>query len=230
MKFNLVIVTARRLEYAMQKLWEKVKALIQESVQPEHKEVIECYEYIPDQTQLENESPGSLFSWWDQDVLFECLEDGEYQTIEPDPTAIYVQKSPDDSIKLLVWRNGSWIYASEVNSDDTNNLIISDLSELDNIKTEGIYNVTLVENLRIGLTKSTTYTLYVTESELMKIKVFSQTLVSKDGYKQRVYSVRGWGDWLENQYSFEGHTHTIADTSGLEDRLKKIEKLAAAGL
>lgn len=234
MQLSLVIVTARRLEYAMQALWDKVKALIQESITPEHREVIECYDYVPDQTQLENEAPGLLFLDFDNDVLYETLPDYQYHTVTPDPNAIYVRKSADDSIKLLVWHDGMWIYASEQAQDDNSTLIISDLSELNTVRTPGIYNVTLVTQ-GLGTVTSTgsisvTYTLYVSQSSVGIRKTTTQTLINQMGFQSRMTNGSTWRDWVTKEYSFVGHTHAMSEVTGLEAELTKLRKMAAAGL
>lgn len=243
MQLSLVIVTARRLEYAMQQLWDKVKALIAESITPEHREVVECYDYIEGTTNLTNEPEGQLWLDFDNDVLYETLAGGQYQTVTPDPNAIYVRKSSDDSIKLLVWHDGMWIYASEQAQNDNSTLIISDLSELDEVTTPGIYNVTHVTQLATqspitGVTisrgsTSTTYTLYVSQSTIGVRRTLTQSLINQMGYKLR--STTGssgtiWRDWESHDYSFTGHTHTMSDVTGLEAELTKIRKMAAAGL
>lgn len=229
MKVNLVIVTARRLEYALAGLWKKVKDYVQASIQPPQKEVIQCYAYSAD-IQPENEEDGNVFIDVAAGKLY-VVEQGTLKSLSPEPECIYVQFVPDESPLMYVYTGGKFELASQV--ADSNVLIISSLNELDNVTTPGLYTVQLVAS-----TYSTVYTLSVENCRVRSTQFgtlvyfdIRQKLISESGYSYRYRTTENeWRSWSKYTYSFTDHSHEIGTIYGLEARLKKLEQLAAAGL
>lgn len=119
---------------------------------------------------------------------------------EPSTEVIY--KTLDES-KLFLW-NGTQF--DDVTGRAVNNYIyVADISVLLSLTAdEGVYSVLVVE----GSAVSATYSLSVANG--------GRVLANQDGWALRVQDNGGYA-WQWHRYSYQGHTHTIAEITDLPD-------------
>ena len=119
---------------------------------------------------------------------------------EPSTEVIY--KTLDES-KLFLW-NGTQFDDVTGRAVD-NNIYVADISVLLSLTAdEGVYSVLVVE----GSAVSATYSLSVANG--------GRVLANQDGWALRVQDNGGYA-WQWHRYSYQGHTHTIAEITDLPD-------------
>lgn len=221
---QISFISVRRLGY----FWEKVKEYIQHAIQPsgDDKEVINvltaCTE---DDPYPENPQEGDKVIDLSDGTLMEYTG-SSWTEINPDESVIYLTA---DTSHIYVYNvNEGW---KDVTGEPVDNTIyISDLTDLDGITTNGVYNVVQTPT---GTSSKKAYTLVVYQTqETIKgrpprtIVYKRQVLSNKDGWMQRNKSIGLlWSEWEYHTYMTEEEHMPY-----IEERLNKIEKLAKAGI
>ena len=210
------IITVRRLRKALNDLWtKKIVPLVQSSVVPEQKEVLsvtlvadiedvttpelDAYYLVPPLTGSENPDAdkGQIYQ-------YSSTEEDMIQ-VAGDKGIIYVG-TENDTPRMFVFDGDKYILCQNGEVID-NTIVISTLSDLDDVMDLGMYNVALVRRT-IQVVTQENYVLAVSKTGSSSSRTgikYVQTLSNGMGYKTRSRSYKTilypWTAWTEVTYA-----------------------------
>ena len=223
-----IIVTKRRLEFEISQLWAKIKntfarishthsisdvselslvlneirALIQPAPEKEVVNVLSAGDTMP-----EDPSDGDRWIDLENNLLYRYSEDDGWGEDSPDGGSVYITA---DTSHIYVW-NGSEFVDSTGQPVDNTLYVHNTTTELEQYTDRGMYNVCVGGN--------SWYTMVVFSSRRTffgrppRVSVtYRQLLCNNDGWYVRTKVNNGeWSEWEDNEYSYKGHKHVLAD-------------------
>lgn len=242
----LVVVTLRRLERAIQQLWNNILELFsgfQNIVQPSEKEIINA-QSITSTSEVTTPQEGEFYMIEPSSpdgvdgFLFTYLN-GTFDEVTPEKGIIYIVNG-SETTRIYIHDGSFWEDVTGKPVDNT--LYITDTSVLDSYIDRGIYNVCLSNR---GILKTEWYTLTIAANRgrtmigMPTQKIYIQTLINNNGWKHRSKVKDGnWSEWEEYSYAYteditaiheelskkqpagnyaqETHTHLIGDITDMD--------------
>ncbi len=232
-----IIVTKRRLEFSISQLWAKIKTSF---ARISHSHTITDIEDLRNKLLVMDRTDTVLqqrIEALTQQAQKEIINILTYSNIPPecsDEEGLYINSSEN---KLYYFDGSGW---AEATPSDSNIYVAADTMHMYMYAENGFVDVTgqtvdntiYVNNITTDLANYTDkgmfsvclngrkwYTLIVSQSRGMQFGIqpriiitYGQLLKNENGWQLRLKPNGGkWSEWMVQTYSYEGHTHVLAD-------------------
>lgn len=223
-----IIVTKRRLEFEISQLWAKIKntfarishthsisdvselslvlneirALIQPAPEKEVVNVLSAGGTMP-----EDPSEGDRWIDLENNLLYSYSEDDGWGEDNPDEGSVYITS---DTSHIYLWNGSEFVDSTGQPVDNT--LYVDNITTaLEQYTDRGMYNVCVGGNnwytMAVSISRKTMF-----GRPPRVIVYYSQLLCNNDGWYVRTKVNNGeWSEWEDNEYSYKGHKHVLAD-------------------
>ncbi|MDD6641396.1 MAG: hypothetical protein PUE55_02200 [Bacteroidales bacterium] len=165
---------------------------------------------------------GMYYILLSEHLLYQYLYDADTDTYalaetEPDGQVVYSAMDADENVHIYIY-NVPQLTFQDVTNDQVDKTIYT--NNLDSLITKqlpnGVYSVVYVNSGIDNNMYGDAYTLTVGDGSM-----FGRILECRSGWAKTVLLDEVY-QWEWNHYSYRGHTHEIADVSGLQEKLDSI--------